>query len=45
MELGLQILFGLYVHSRSDWLSPRKAATPSPPAFGLIYEGAVGQPR
>jgi hypothetical protein len=23
----------------------RHVATPHPPAFGLIYEGAIGQPR
>jgi hypothetical protein len=34
MELDLQSLFGLHVHSFSHWLRPR---TP-PPLFGLIYE-------
>jgi hypothetical protein len=33
--------YGLHVHSCTLWLRPR---TP-PPAFGLIYEGAIGQPR
>jgi hypothetical protein len=37
MELDLQSLFGLHVHS----CTPQ----PPPPAFGLIYEGAIGQPR
>jgi hypothetical protein len=39
MELDLQSFFGLHVHSCAHWL------TPLPPAFGLIYEGAIGQPR
>ncbi len=42
MELDLQSLFGLHVHSCAHWLGPR---IPPPPALGLIYEGAVGQPR
>jgi hypothetical protein len=42
MELDLQSLFGLHVHSR---LAETPQPTPLPPAFGLIYEGAVGQPR
>jgi hypothetical protein len=37
MELDLQSLFGLRVHSCIHWLRD--------PAFGLIYEGAIGQPR
>jgi hypothetical protein len=41
MEFYFQSLFGLYVHSCPHWLRPR---TPPPP-FGLIYEGAIGQPR
>ncbi len=43
MELDLQSLFGLHVHvhSCSHRLRPRNP----PPAFGLIYEGAIGQPR
>ncbi len=43
MELDLQSLFGLYVHSCAHWLSPHNH--PPPPAFGLIYEGAIGLPR
>ncbi len=46
MGLDLQSLFGLHVHhmhSCTHWLSP--ATPPPPPAFGLIYEGAIGQPR
>jgi hypothetical protein len=31
------------VYSCTHWLKPRDS--PPPPAFGLIYEGAVGQPR
>jgi hypothetical protein len=42
VELDLQSLFGLHVLVQSciHWLRPW---TP-PPAFGLIYEGAIGQP-
>ncbi len=46
MELDLQSFFGLHVHICTHWLRPRH---PLPPphshAFGLIYEGAIGQPR
>jgi hypothetical protein len=42
MELDLQNLFGLHVHNCTHWLRPRN---PLPPAFGLIYEGTIGQPR
>jgi hypothetical protein len=41
MELDLQILFGLHVHSCTHWLRPRNS--PPPPAFGLISEGAIGR--
>jgi hypothetical protein len=41
MELDLQSLFGLHVLSCIYWLRPH----PPPPPFGLIYEGAIGQPR
>jgi hypothetical protein len=41
MELVLQSLLGLHVHSCTHWLIPRNP-TP-PPAFGLIYAGAFGQ--
>jgi hypothetical protein len=40
-ELDLQSLFGLHVHSCYS-LRPRN--TP-PLSFGLIYGGAIGQPR
>ncbi len=43
MELDLQSLFGLYVYSCTHWL--RHSRSPIPPEFGLIYEGAIGQPR
>ncbi len=39
MEFYLQSLFGLHVHSCTRWLRPRN------PAFGLLYEGAIGQPK
>jgi hypothetical protein len=46
MELDLQSLFGLYVHSCTHWLRSRTSLPPPPhPAFGLIYENAIGQPR
>ncbi len=44
-ELDLQSLFGLHVYSCTHWLSPRNSPPPHPPHFGLIYEGAIGQPR
>ncbi len=40
MELDLQSLFGLHVHSCTHW-----AETSHPPEFGLINEGAIGQLR
>jgi hypothetical protein len=39
MELDLQSLFGLLC---TAILRPR--ISPPPPVFGLIYEGAIGQP-
>ncbi len=36
-------LFGLHVHSCTYWLRPATPSLPSP-AFGLISEGAIGQP-
>jgi hypothetical protein len=43
MELDLQSLFGLLC---TAVLIGRDPATPPPlPAFGLIYEDAIGQPR
>ncbi len=42
MELDLQSLFGLQC---TAVLIGRDPATPPPPAFGLIYEGSIGQPR
>ncbi len=38
MELDL---LSLFVHSCTHWLRPRNP--PAPHAFGLIYEGAIGQ--
>ncbi len=40
---NLRSLFGLHVHSCTYWLRPRNP--PPPPAFGLTYEGAIGQQR
>ncbi len=50
MELDLQSLFGLQMHSCTVYTlaeTPQAATTLPPPfpAFGLIYEGAIGQPR
>jgi hypothetical protein len=42
MELDLQSLFAPHLHSCTHWLRHRN---PPPPLFGLIYEGAIGQPR
>ncbi len=42
MELDLRSLFGLRMHSCTHWLRPRNLLPP--PAFGIIYEGAIGQP-
>jgi hypothetical protein len=38
MELDLQSLFGLHVHSCTHWMRPRIG-----PLY--IYEGAIGQQR
>jgi len=45
MELDLQSLVWIHVHSCTHWLRPRNLPPPSPLAFGLIYEGTSGQPR
>ncbi len=37
MELDLQSLFGLHVHTCTYWLTP----PPPTPTFGLIYENAI----
>jgi hypothetical protein len=39
IELDRQSLFELRVHSCTHWPRP-----PPPPAFGLIFDGAIGQP-
>jgi hypothetical protein len=41
MELDLQSLFGLYVYSCTHWLRPLNFHPP--PAFWLIYEGAIAR--
>jgi hypothetical protein len=43
MELDLQSLFGLLCTAVLIGLDPCNYSPP--PAFGLIYEGAIGQPR
>jgi hypothetical protein len=43
LELDLQSLFGLLCTAVLIGLDP--VTTPLPLAFGLIYEGAIGQPR
>ena len=45
MEFDLQSLFGLDVQLYSLAETPATATPIYPPAFGLIYEGAIGQPR
>jgi hypothetical protein len=45
MELDLQSLFGIDMHSSTHWLRPRNPHPPPSPAFWPIYEGAIGQPR
>jgi hypothetical protein len=37
MEVDLQSLFGLNVHTCTHWLRPR--CSPPPPAFGLVLRG------
>jgi hypothetical protein len=46
MEVDLQVYLGSMsrdVHSCTHWLRPRNLS--HPPALGLVYEGAFGQPR
>jgi len=43
MVLEFEGLFGLHVYSCTHRLRPRNSSPP--PAFGLIYEGAIVQPR
>jgi len=43
MELDLQSFFELHVSATLIVWEP--ATPPPPPAFGLIYEGVIGQPR
>ncbi len=42
MEVDLQSLFGLHVYSCTLAETPQ---LPPPPAFGLVYEGAISQQR
>ncbi len=44
MELDLQRLFGLHACAQLYSFAENPQLSPSP-AFGLIYEGAIGQPR
>jgi hypothetical protein len=34
----------IWLYEHSYWLRPRNPPFPLPPAFGLVYEGAIGQP-
>jgi hypothetical protein len=43
MELDLPKFIWASMYSRTHWLRPRNY--PPPPAFGFIYEGAIGQLR
>jgi hypothetical protein len=49
MELDLQRLIGLHVHCAQLYSLAEAPQTPTspphPPVFGLIYGGAIGQPR
>jgi hypothetical protein len=45
MELDIQSLFGLHVTATVYSLAETSQLPPPPPAFGLIYEVAIGQPR
>ncbi len=51
MELDLRSLLGPHVQSCNHWLRSETAQhgqhppLPPPPAFGLIYEGAIGQQK
>ncbi len=47
MELDLQSLFGLHVHSCIYSLAETPATSPHSPRLGLYTraEGAIGQPR
>ncbi len=33
------------IHICTHWLKPRNTPPPIPPAFGFVYEGAIGQQR
>jgi hypothetical protein len=44
MESDLQSLFGLLCTSVLIGWDPSRTS-PTPPAFGLLYEGSIGQPR
>jgi hypothetical protein len=45
IELDLQSLFELYVHSCTHWLRLRNSPPPPPHLGSYVYEGAIGQPR
>jgi hypothetical protein len=48
MEVYLQSLFGLHVTGCAQLYSFAETSQPPPPhapAFGLVYEGAIGQQR
>ncbi len=51
MEVDLQSLFGLHVtwgaqlYSLAEIRPALPGTLPPPPAFGLVYEGAIGQQR
>jgi hypothetical protein len=48
MELDLQSLYGLHVRTQLYSLTEAPhppPPPPNPPAFGLIYEGAISQTR
>ncbi len=45
MELNLQSLFGLHVHCAQLYYLAETLQPYPLPEFGLIYEGASGQPK
>jgi hypothetical protein len=45
MELDLQSLFGLMCTAVLIGGDPATSSIPPPPTLGLIYEGAIGQPK
>jgi hypothetical protein len=45
LRQGAYVKYGIISLKFKVYLGSSLAIPPSPPAFGLIYEGAIGQPR